>query len=610
MDLSSGRPPPRPNNSHGSEARGAPGGLEQQKLDLLGPAYVLEQTRQQQYSRRRIINAEELRASIIQQASDETSSGEEHGYGRRLFVIQGSPEEYLQVLRETLDIDPRFVEAHVSRRSYRPWVGRRRRQNKAGNATSFASFEFPELLASDSIPPKLATAIKRSPRQDSEDTVGKPPPHVICANGDVAVFCYASLWLSPKADVLFLDCPGRSQHSSSLENTPYRSSELNRASTAGEANEFRNDSFNNNNTNNQTAIFETLLYESLAEEWRENPDEDTLGSLIEDIAIHQWTEFFEALSTALGPGSAEATVMFWQMQKSLERNLSNSEFYNKSFHLSQSSSSSSSSSTTSDWESLLSRLGRQVELSRQLAPPSVTTIELPTTQPPQADMTTYGAPVIPPRNNNNKNTSSGSAEDKNQHALDRVSYMGGVLLPLSIVSSILSMSDPFGPGGSMFYVFWAVSVPLVLVTVFVVYADTIRKAEVWIEVAASGGGGSDVENPEDLDHGHDHDHEHNGAATYSETVQLPVVEPKTNRVLGMAEFGDEYGSQPGVDGSFDEPSLMARKTFRTRGPGGRRKWQKQQLGWKGACMTAFQLYRLKKGRPPNWAGNVRRERTN
>lgn len=416
--------------------------------------------------------------------------------------------------------------------------------------------------------------------------------------------------------VLLLDCPGRTQPPPRPENGPYRSSELSRASTVGEANGFRNNAFNNGNFNDQTASFETLLYESLAEEWCDDPDdEDTLRPLIEDIAMHQWSEFFEALSTIVGPGSTEATVLYWQMQKSLERNLSNSEFYNKSFHQ---SSNSSSSSATSDWESLLSRLSRQVELSRQLAPPSVTTIEVPASHPtPQGDAAaTYVPPIIPPRNSNNNNNSGSSAEDKNQHSLDRVSYMGGVLLPLSIVSSILSMSDPFGPGGSMFYVFWAVSVPLVLVTVFVIYADTIRRAEVWIEVAASGAGGSsgpgsDVENPEDLDHGseHGHDHHHNGATTYSETVQLPVVEPKTNRIMGMAAFGDEY-SHPGMDGSFDEPTMMAQKTFRTGGPSSRRKWQKQQLGWKGACMTAFQLYKLKKGRPPNWAGNVRRERTN
>ncbi len=74
--------------------------------------------------------------------------------------------------------------------------------------------------------------------------------------------------------------------------------------------------------------------------------------------------------------------------------------------------------------------------------------------------------------------------DENQRALDRISYLGGIPLPLPIVASILSMGDTFGPTGSMFYIFWAVSVPLAAAAVLVIYADTIRKTEIWIEVAA------------------------------------------------------------------------------------------------------------------------------
>ncbi|XXG97198.1 hypothetical protein Hte_003493 [Hypoxylon texense] len=624
MDSSGRTPPSRPNDYHdpsydnAPSARGARGSLEQQKLDLLGPAYVLEQTSQQQYSRRRIINAEELRASIAQQDSSEL----DHVHARRLFVIQGLPTEYLQVLRDTLNIDPLFVDAHVSRRGYRPWIRRRRRRDDAAGSKSSACFEYPELLPSHNVLTDLTDATKQTPGHDSDDAVGKPPAHVISADGDVAVFCRASLWLCPKADVLLLDRPVKTQSPSRPDNGPYRSSELSRASTIGVVNELRSDPFHNSNNasgNSQTASFETLLYDNLAEEWREEPDEDALRSLIEDIAIHQWTELFEALSTDLIPGAGEMTALYWQMQKSLEKNLTSSKFYGKSFHAS-SPSTTSPASASSEWESLLARLTRRAELSRQLiSPPSVATVEVPPSQlPTQPPVATVYDPQLNQRNNNS--SSSSSSAEKNQHSLDRVSYMGGVLLPLSIVSSILSMSDPFGPGGSMFFVFWAVSIPLVFVTVFVIYADSIRKAEVWIEVAASGGGGSsgpgsDVENPEDLDHDHghghdhDHDHEHNGAVPYSATLQLPVVEPKAGRVMGMAAFGEDYHHSRVDDGSFDEPSMMAEKMF-GRGSGSRRKWQKQQLGWKGACLTAFQLYKLKKGRPPNWGGNVRRERTN
>ncbi len=74
--------------------------------------------------------------------------------------------------------------------------------------------------------------------------------------------------------------------------------------------------------------------------------------------------------------------------------------------------------------------------------------------------------------------------DGNQRALDRLSYLGGVLIPLPIVSGILSMGDTYGPDGGRFYIFWAAAVTLAVFTVFLIYADTIRKAEVWFEIAA------------------------------------------------------------------------------------------------------------------------------
>jgi hypothetical protein len=75
----------------------------------------------------------------------------------------------------------------------------------------------------------------------------------------------------------------------------------------------------------------------------------------------------------------------------------------------------------------------------------------------------------------------GIPAEENQRALDRISYLGGVLIPLPIISGILSMANDYGPDGSKFYVFWAIAIPLALLTVMVIYADTLRTAEVWVE---------------------------------------------------------------------------------------------------------------------------------
>ncbi|CAK7209236.1 hypothetical protein SBRCBS47491_000375 [Sporothrix bragantina] len=66
-----------------------------------------------------------------------------------------------------------------------------------------------------------------------------------------------------------------------------------------------------------------------------------------------------------------------------------------------------------------------------------------------------------------------------QNALNRITYMGGILLPFSIIAGVLSMSDPFGPGDRLFWVFWVITLPITAFTLAVIYADDIRKSYIW-----------------------------------------------------------------------------------------------------------------------------------
>ncbi|KAI0833008.1 hypothetical protein F5Y06DRAFT_290357 [Hypoxylon sp. FL0890] len=541
---------------------------EQQQLDLLGPAYLLEWNHEQQHIfRRRLNSAEEMRASIPQQREEILRT-------RRLFVIQGLPRDYLQVLKDVLGVDARFLDAHIGRRSYHPLPLMRRSREDMVIKSTFACFDYPELLVSaktDGPPPSAPAA------GTGVDVVGDPPVHTISLKGELAMFCRASLWQGDKGDVLLLDRPTWTRPSSGIHKARYRTpspSSTEKANGAGDSCNTLHSEYAS--SSNEIPSFETLLYESLKEERVYDCHIDTL-SLIEDIAIHQWTEFFEALSTDLPSGTAETTALYWQVQKSLEQNLSNSEFHDKLTH--------SSSSSTSTWQSFLSRLSRRTSFQSQINP-IVTNIQLPSSSlktEPSTMTTTAVPPQTAPRNSN--------SEEQNQHSLDRVSYMGGFLLPLSIVSSILSMSDPFSPGGSMFWVFWAVSVPLVFITILIIYADSIRKAEVWIEVASSSAGsekpeGAGLSNVE-LEAG----------VPYSETVN---VVPTTTKRVAIPAFGEE-----GELEEYNEPTMMVERLFKETG---NRKWKKQQLGWLGACKAVFRIYKLKKGRPPNWAMNGRHGR--
>ncbi|KAL7624033.1 hypothetical protein AAE478_005590 [Parahypoxylon ruwenzoriense] len=636
MDLSSG-PPPRPPPRSGDHPAGMRGNAghgadEQQQSDLSGSAYVLERTEgtpQQRggYSRTHIRDAEELRARI-QQHSRQVAERELSGVTpRRLFVVQGRRPDYLRVLREVLDVDPRFVEAHIRRRSYWPLgprLGRRWGSDidmdmDMDTATSFACYEYPEFLVGsggEPLPPRKSgpSAGSRSPSPDV-DVAGELPMRMISADGEVAVFCRASLWSSLKGEVLLLDHPSRSTRPSShlppwnFPQARYHRPRslvsvlprINRVSAVfGKPNDVSGSTLggehaagssdNDLDSFDELPSFEALLYETLQSEEplgiRDRNRCIDIRSLAEDIAIYQWLEFFDALSTdspRSSRGAEAARALFWQIQSSLERNLSSSEYYDRL------SRSSGSSSAASEWESLLARAGRRAELLSRLGP-IVSNIQI---QPPPQQEDTAAKPSAV--NNeiylgHRRGDYSSSDSEQNRQSLDRVSYMGGVLLPLSIVSSILSMSDPFSPGGSMFFVFWAVSIPLVFIAILIIYADSIRKAEVWIEVASTTG----PEKPE-------------AAISTPQLEQAAVALEYGGSVpIGPTEkigttFGDEaYSEIP------EGPSMMVEKTFKDTG---RKKWKREQLGWAGACKTAFRIYKLRKGRPPGYMGNMRHGRT-
>lgn len=91
--------------------------------------------------------------------------------------------------------------------------------------------------------------------------------------------------------------------------------------------------------------------------------------------------------------------------------------------------------------------------------------------------------------------------DGNQAGIARITYLGGLLLPFTAVATVLSMSEPFSPDGNRFWVFWAASIPLTVFTVLLIYADELRRLEVWVEVSADNlqevGGRDDYDDDDD-----------------------------------------------------------------------------------------------------------------
>ncbi|KAI5928054.1 hypothetical protein F4810DRAFT_705948 [Camillea tinctor] len=519
------------------------------------PAYVLRWRRDQEdVSREHINSAKDLRVRIEDECKDE----------RRLFVIRGLPVDYLEVLRNMLGIDPYFIEAHARRKAYKP-LGRRK------DGAMFAHYDYPELThvvpgANDSEKPPRDTTYT--------DILGSPPMHMVSKIGDVVFFCRASLWLSPRANVLLLDCPLRRKQTSDLQKAMELSRKLHPEETLAAGDPLI---FEAAHATSEAPTLETLLCESLTGSCESDMD---LWHLVKDIAVRQWFEFFEAVPMDLPLSSAETVAMYWEIQNSLERNLGNHK--PSTIH-----ALSRPRTSDPDWEALLARVGRRSQLLSRLNP-VVANIQVPPSSVGGAARRAAEQP-----------DGGGSGGDfldskENKRSLDRVAYMGGVLLPLSIVSGILSMGEPFGPGGSMFYVYWATAIPLTLVTLLIIYADSIRKAEVWIEVAA---------HPEKAA---EEGHGSGGVSTTTTAPQEVYVSHDEGNQNSHPYYYPYHPHPPMGADTFAERVRIVEKMFSDTKE---KRWRKEELGWIGACMTALRLYKLRTGAPPHHMREVRRVRT-
>ncbi|KAI0555952.1 hypothetical protein F4679DRAFT_11270 [Xylaria curta] len=519
--------------------------------------------------------------SCLQDSSD---------YTRHLFVFHGLSADHDVALRELVDIDASFIEAHIGRRSYRPL-----RRIKAG----WAHYDYPELVSQSPI---------LTDRR--HDLMGDPLAYLTSSSGDCVILCRASIWFSEKAHVLLLD---RAPWANSMSGVSMRRYEAYTTEEIPDENGISTVMIQIDANGNTTALGNKIpdLETTLCDNLQDNCiSREGILELLEDLVINKWGEFFETSDADLSAGSADTAALFSQALCCLERNLGVSRQRYKMTRRSANTGANTLSlpdtglqPTTTEWEALLARLNRRAQLSSYISP-VVANVKMPSRRPSaRIDLADgLGISSVDGHTNNcncrsrNYDTSmkTSAPQDENQRSLNRVAYLGGVLLPFSVVSGILAIEDPFGPGNSQFWIFWAVTIPLVLITLVVIYADSIRKAEVWIEVAAT--------------------------SSKSDTESLPKpnrmsIIPDVEHALPVsgryAEFAlvNDAASVENVDAG--EPDRIVEKRWKSmdRAHAGhpasgegrwarKQRWRKEELGWMGAFATIFQLYKLKKGVPP------------
>lgn len=465
---------------------------------------------------------------------------------RRLLVIHGLPSDYLELLRDCFGLEAEFVNAIAGKRLYRP--GRHSSDWKA------TSYEYPVLVKSQGSLPMLSPGRRPSEEQTPAERLGVVIKYPLSGTGHYAIFCRASVWSARPTDfrgsmpILFLDRPTWRDPAYALQQVStdvFTTKSCDCGSgkphawhlaASGSSQEF--------------ASLESRIWKELC--GTEIPvTEDALASL-PSFAYDFWTELLETISLATQSTPSQWLPLSQQMLRSLERNLDMADL--------------ESGSEAHYWRKLLDKLERRERLAQQLVPVSFQ-MEVPAQDPmPPSSVKIESSP----------NQRRPADADENKRSLDRVAYLGGVLLPMSIVSGILAMGDTFGPGGDMFFVFWATAVPLTVLTLLLIYADSIRKVEVWIEEAQS---------------------------THSTTGLFEFNRRETGDLEQAVEYS--YTESIAVDNRMQEPVQIgipgsrtasapapARTDGRRHGDERGKVWKKEELGWIGACKAILRIYRL------------------
>lgn len=166
----------------------------------------------------------------------------------------------------------------------------------------------------------------------------------------------------------------------------------------------------------------------------------SLEDVVAELVYEQWLDFLESLSTR--GSSSSRTETLWMAMKAVERIVDNGHDVH-------------TSASSVNWMLLTDRIHRRLQLSLLLLPRH--------------------------ERNDSQQDGDDDGKDANARSLDRISYLGGLLLPMTVVSGILAIEGPFGPQGSRFWVFWLVAGIASLVALLVIHADKVRTIEVWIE---------------------------------------------------------------------------------------------------------------------------------
>lgn len=492
-----------------------------------------------------------------------------------VFCVRGFPADIVEKIGNDFDIDRLFVEAHATRTGYRPLPGPRK-------FSHWAHFEYPELVTGCFDEENIVKEGKLGALDVMDEPVVKP----IDDSGAGAVFRRASCWRGDYVDILFLDKEPWNEPDSLLGKARRQLSVTKRA----QQNPKGAEPFDSWVVKLQGGDEIPSLEQDFFSIIEQDKDRDcNIADTISTLAYHRWLELFEALPP---PGyrpnkPTRLSSLLALMMQCLEQNADMARATGLSLKVG-----------ARDWEALAQRVQRRMDLLRRAGPIVAELKQAPDSGSPGKDSgskATSGDTYDdndPPRD----------WEEMNQRSLDRVTYLGGILLPVSVVSDVLGIEGRYGPEGTQFWVFWVAAAISSAICIFIIYLDQLRDVDAWFEISASDAIESMLHQPmkvlgysgevqfESMKESDEKKSGQEGPAA----PQVPAWATRIPGVYANEKGGLAVGPQ-GQTHVFMSTTPNGRPTVciqKSRDGVSQKAWRRANLGWGGAVKKTMGYYRL------------------
>ncbi|MBE3050420.1 hypothetical protein IMZ48_49585, partial [Candidatus Bathyarchaeota archaeon] len=378
---------------------------------------------------------------------------ERPGHDVTLYVVRGLPSKFLDEMGSRMGIDRGFVDAHAARGCFRP--------GRISVRGSWAHWEYPELVTDGAD----GVAEPEGPEASlAAVDLMREPVVVPLGHGELSVvFRRVSLWRSWRQAVVFLDRAHREDGQQWKKPTTQVSVTKSLPGMAKDPNLWET----RQPQQREFPSVEESLYRSF--ETGDAAMEDAIESALLRSVHDHWLELFGALpepgSEGYGTGGGR---LLWHMLQALEQNVQ---------------MGLCSGVEDSRWECLLRRLQRTLDFTARI---------VPTKQDARKEYTAPKQDTAVPREKAPPGATTEISLDQslldwerfNRNSIDRITYLGGILLPLTVVSGILGIEGRYGPEGRQFWVFWVAAFVSSSICLFIIYLDQLRNLDVWLEVAA------------------------------------------------------------------------------------------------------------------------------